>query len=113
VSLRRLPEFRATVPSKLSLCFAAGTPFVYGLEGDAADIARQSGGGVPFDPDDAESLADAIRSIVRLPATERGEVRRRLREHYETTFSPAVLLEHYARLVLGEPPHAGMAIDRA
>ncbi|HET7188798.1 MAG TPA: glycosyltransferase family 4 protein, partial [Gemmatimonadaceae bacterium] len=70
VSLRRSPAFRATVPSKLSQCFAAATPFVYGLEGEAAEVARKSGGGVPFDPDDPRSLAEAIRSILRLPHAE-------------------------------------------
>lgn len=103
VSLRRTPEFRATVPSKLSLCFAAGTPFVYGLEGEAASLATESGGGTPFDPGDPESLAQAIRSIVRLPAAEQAAVRGRLRSYYEAHFSPTVLLERYARGLLGDP----------
>ena len=102
VSLRRSPEFRGTVPSKLSLCFAAGTPFVYGLEGDAAQVAQLSGGGVAFDPGDAESLAEAIRLILRMPAADQLDLRRQLRRHYEMNFTPAVLLEQYERLVLGE-----------
>lgn len=102
VSLRRSPAFRATVPSKLSQCFAAATPFVYGLEGDAAEVARRSRGGVPFDPDDPLSLADAIRSILRVPDAERLALRQQLRRHYESEYSPAVLLEEYARVLLGE-----------
>lgn len=100
VSLRRSPEFEATVPSKLSLCLAAAAPFVYGLQGDAAEIARRSGGGFSFDPGDPVSLAAAIESAAAMSAEERVAVRTRLRRYYEEQFSPRTLLERYATLLL-------------
>lgn len=103
VSLRRSPEFRATVPSKLSLSFAAAAPLVFGLEGDAAAIAMDSGGGTPFDPSDPASLAGAIRSIIRLPQPDRDALRARLRAYYEANFSPEVLVERYAQVLIGTP----------
>jgi glycosyltransferase involved in cell wall biosynthesis len=104
VSLRRSPEFRSTVPSKLSLMFAAGAPFVYGLEGDAAAVAEQSQGGVPFDQGDPASVAAAIQTLSRMSDDERRTMRSRLREYYETRFSPFVILEEYARILLGAKP---------
>lgn len=103
VSLRRSPEFRATVPSKLSLCLAAAAPFVYALEGDAASIAEQSGGGVPFHPDDPASLVGAIEAVTRLSDDERIATRKRLRAYYEQRLAPSTLLKQYTRVLLLEP----------
>lgn len=103
VSLRRSPAFRATIPSKLSGVFAAGTPFVYALEGDAADAAEQSGGGVAFDPDDVESLATALQKLLCMSGEERTKLRSTLRGHYQAHFSSKVLLDRYEEIILRRP----------
>ena len=65
VSLQDLPIFRTTLPSKLQATFAAGRqPSSAALTGDAADVVRESGGGVvvtPGDPQGARGRDVAVR----------------------------------------------------
>lgn len=103
VSLRRSQEFAHTVPSKLYGSFAAATPLLFGLEGDARQIALTSGGGIEFDPDDPSSLADAVESLLALSPAEHAEMRRRLRQLYDTCYDRDVLLDTYRELILGDP----------
>jgi glycosyltransferase involved in cell wall biosynthesis len=100
VSLRPSPLFAVTVPSKLAFCFAAGTPILYGLQGEAATLAAESGGGVPFTPGDAGSLVAAVEKLLSASASEREQIRRRLRRYYEEYFARSTLLERY-RTILG------------
>lgn len=104
VSLAPSPEFAHTVPSKLVSSFAAGVPVLFGLAGEAAEIARGSGGGIEFDPLSPESFADGVERLLSLPAAERLRMREALRKVYSAEFDPAVLLERYRAILL--PPAA-------
>ncbi len=99
VFLRPSPLFRMSVPSKLSFCFGAGTPLLYGLEGESARIAAESGGALPFVAEDPASLAAAIRKLLATPPAERAAMRRRLRSYYENNFAREALLDRYVSLV--------------
>ena len=101
VSLRRDPLFSMTVPSKVSACFAAGAPILYALQGEAAEILEQSGGGIPFDPEVPASLAAAVRDLRQRDPRERMAMRERLHEDYRRQFEPRVLLRQYLDIVLG------------
>ncbi|MBA2686611.1 MAG: glycosyltransferase family 4 protein [Gemmatimonadaceae bacterium] len=99
VFLRPSPLFRMSVPSKLSFCFAAGTPLLYGLEGESARIAAETGGAIPFVAEDPASLVAAIRKLLATPPPEREAMRGRLRSYYENNFAREALLDQYVRLV--------------
>lgn len=98
VLLRPSPMFRMTLPSKLSFCFAAASPLLYGLEGESARIAAETGGGIPFEAENPESLAAAIRKLFALTPSERDEMRRNLRAFYEERFARETLIRRYVRL---------------
>lgn len=100
VCLAPSPEFLHTVPSKLVSSFAAGTPLLFGLAGEAAEIARASTGGIEFDPTSPSSFADAAQRLLVLPAAERARMREALRGTYEREYEPKVLLERYTRILL-------------
>jgi glycosyltransferase involved in cell wall biosynthesis len=102
VALEPGPMFRSTIPGKLTAALAAGTPLLYGLEGEAGDIARATGGGVRFDAADPASLAAAVRDLLARPAAERGEMRRALVRCYREQFARSVLIPEYVRLLV--PP---------
>lgn len=95
VSLRPSPLFRMTVPSKLAFCLAASAPILYGLEGEAAEIAAASGGGLPFQPGNPSSLAGAIRDLLARPDGERRRMRTALRDYYDRNFDRDLLLRRY------------------
>lgn len=107
VSLQPSPLFRMTVPSKLSFCCAAGAPLLYGLQGEAADMASETGGGVPYDPTDHVSLTSAVEQLLARSADERAVMRRNLRRYYEQNLARPMLLERYADIFLQRAARPG------
>lgn len=61
VSLKDLPLFHATMPSKVQAILACGRPVVISAPGDAAELVRASGAGLVAAPGDVAALAQAIR----------------------------------------------------
>jgi glycosyltransferase involved in cell wall biosynthesis len=113
VSLAPSPLFRMTVPSKLPFSFAAGAPVLYGLEGEAAGLAHESGGAVAFDPGDPSTLAAAVRRLLAADPAERLAMRRRLRAFYRENFSRERLLAEYAGVFAdGAPPLSAATRER-
>jgi colanic acid biosynthesis glycosyl transferase WcaI len=99
VALQPSPLFRMTIPSKLAFSFAAASPILVGLEGEAAQLAQESGGSFPFDPEDPASLVQAIRQLLELSAAERSSMSAELRNYYQKHFARNVLLEDYMTLL--------------
>ena len=105
VALQPSPLFRMSVPSKLLFSFAAGAPLIYALEGEAAEMARASGGAFEFEARSPESFAAAVRKLMDTPVAERNAMRSALRAHYRENFSSDVLLRKYLHVLapdLGE-----------
>ncbi|MGW5360158.1 glycosyltransferase family 4 protein [Actinopolymorpha pittospori] len=63
VTLKDLPLFRATMPSKLQAILATGNPVIVSAPGDSGDLARRSGAGIACAAGDSSELAHAIRSM--------------------------------------------------
>ena len=57
------PLLAQTVPSKFQSYLAAGVPIVAAVNGEAADIVRQSGAGIACAADAPSALAAAIRAL--------------------------------------------------
>lgn len=100
VSLQSSPFLRMTLPSKLPFAFAAGTPILAGLEGEAADVAKGSGGALLYDAAVADSLVDAIRKLLKKTDSERAEMGRCLQHTYNVSFLKERLLSSYAALLM-------------
>ncbi len=63
VPLRDVPLFDTFIPSKMFELMAAGVPIVASVRGEARGILERGGGAVVVDPEDAQAIADAIRSL--------------------------------------------------
>lgn len=63
VHLRKDPLFRITIPSKTQAYMAVGKPLLMAVDGDAADLVAQSGGGVVVNSEDAAALAEAAEAL--------------------------------------------------
>lgn len=61
VSLRDIPLFRSTIPSKLQATLAAGRPVIGAVTGDAAGVIREAGAGEVVTPGSATQLAGAVQ----------------------------------------------------
>lgn len=71
VTLRDLPIFRTTLPSKLVATLASGRPILGGLSGDAARLVIASGAGDVVTPGRPEQFAAAVERFVALTPAER------------------------------------------
>jgi glycosyltransferase involved in cell wall biosynthesis len=87
VSLRDLPIFRGTIPSKLQAALACGSPVVVSVPGDCAALVENNGVGLACPPDDWQALADRFHEASKLPAEEHAQMARRARMVYQTRMS--------------------------
>jgi len=89
VHLRKDPLFEITIPSKTQAYMAAGRPLLMGVDGDAAELVRQSGGGVVVESENAQALADAAERLAGAGAQELAAMGRQARRFYDEHLSLA------------------------
>ncbi len=99
VSLRDLPFFAGTIPSKTQALLAAGLPVIAAVPGDAADLVRRAGAGIVCPPEDVAALEAAFRHAAALPADRLAEMGRRARAYYEENLSMRTAIEEIEMIV--------------
>lgn len=82
VHLRRDPLFTITIPSKTQAYMSVGKPLLMAVDGDAADLVRESGGGVVAASEQAEAIAEAAQSLAALSSEARSAMGRRAQAYY-------------------------------
>ncbi len=108
VSLRDLPLFDATLPSKVQATLASGRPVIGAVRGDAARMIERSGAGPIVPPGDVAALADAIRSLHGLSEEARAALGRAGRQFYLDHLSGPVgstALSNLVRNAIGDLHH--------
>ncbi len=108
VSLRDLPLFDATLPSKVQATLASGRPVIGAVRGDAARMIERSGAGPVVPPEDAACLADAIRALYELSDTAREALGLAGRQFYLDHLSGPVgstALSNLVRNAIGDVGH--------
>ncbi len=87
ISLRNLPVFRATLPSKVQATLACGRPIICAVDGDAARVVRESRGGLAIAPESPAAMAEAILAVAKMSREERDEMGERGRRYYQQGLS--------------------------
>lgn len=87
VHLKDDPLFEITIPSKIQAYLFAGRPILCGVNGDASDIVREAGAGIPFLPQNPASLAEAILALRGLGEAGRRRMGEAGRASYQSIFS--------------------------
>jgi colanic acid biosynthesis glycosyl transferase WcaI len=87
ISLRDLPIFRGTIPSKLQAAMSCGSPVVVSAAGDCADLVERSGAGLAYPPENWPLLAGGFLSAASLSQADRVDMGRRARESYQAQMS--------------------------
>jgi glycosyltransferase involved in cell wall biosynthesis len=82
VTLRDLPVFRATIPSKLQAALSCGSPVVVSVPGDCAALVERGGVGFACPPDNWRALADRLLEAAALSPEDRAGMARRARQSY-------------------------------
>ncbi len=123
------PLFRITIPHKIFAYMACGKPILAAVEGDAADIVRNTKAGVTCAPCDAAVLAETLRRMSMMPQAERDALARngrhaavdeygrtRLAREIERMLEGAVTAERVRRVAIAprrelQSPQGGEVVD--
>lgn len=89
VTLKDIPIFRTTVPSKLQASLASGVPVITTVKGDVADLIERYDAGIVAEPENIDALATAFKEALNMPAHVRARMGMNARKLYE---------EHMSRL---------------
>ncbi len=87
VSLKDMPVFRGTIPSKFQAVLSAGVPVVTTVQGDVRGLVEDGDVGLTADAESVGSLEAAFRAAAGRSSEERAEMARRGRAMYDTHFS--------------------------
>lgn len=82
VHLKDDPLFRITIPSKIQAYLAVGRAVLVGVRGDAADLVRAAGAGIDCQPENPESISEAVEKLYRMPRALLDEMGDRGRRYY-------------------------------
>lgn len=96
VVLQRSALFRTVIPSKIFESLAMQRPVVLGVEGESEELVTQSGGGVSFEPENAQALAQLLAELADDPERVRA-MGVRGREFVVEHFDRTVLAGRFAR----------------
>jgi glycosyltransferase involved in cell wall biosynthesis len=100
VPLRAVPLFRSFIPSKMFEILACGRPILASLEGEAAEILRDSGAAIVVPPEDVEALAAALGRLAAEPPL-REELAGRGRPYVTEHFDRRALARRYIEILEG------------
>lgn len=87
VSLKDMPVFRGTIPSKFQAVLSAGVPVITTVQGDVRGIVEDDRVGLTADAESLSSLTEAFRRAAGLPSAERASMARNGRAMYDALFS--------------------------
>lgn len=90
ISLKDLPLYRITLPSKVQATMAAGRPIIVSAGGDAGKVVRDAGAGLSVAPGDSAALAVAISRAADSSADELKAWGEAARAYYDAHFSQAL-----------------------
>lgn len=82
VTLKDLPIFRVTVPSKLQASLASGVPVITTVKGDVAELLREHNAGIVAEPENVDSLTEAFATALKMTSAERAQMGANARKLY-------------------------------
>ncbi|MCG4455171.1 glycosyltransferase family 4 protein [Pseudomonas sp. MMS21-TM103] len=90
VHLKKDPLFTITIPSKTQAYMAVGKPILMAVNGDAADLVRDSGCGQIAESENPQAIADAALSLMQAGSDERNAMAINSRRFYQEKLSLSV-----------------------
>lgn len=87
VHLKKDPLFTITIPSKTQAYMAVGKPILMAVDGDAADLVRESNCGQIAESENPQAIADAALTLMHASAVERNAMAVNGRRLYQERLS--------------------------
>lgn len=100
VHLKNDSLFEITIPSKTQAYMLAGKPILMGVNGDSADIIREAGAGIVFEPENATSMAAAIIELKNKGKDLLNDFGRNAKEYYLKNFSLSVGVSEFSKIFI-------------
>ena len=98
VHLRKDPLFEITIPSKTQAYMTVGKPLLMAVNGDAADLVQQSGGGVVAESENSISLASAAETLQNLSPAERQAMGEKAQTYYRERLALSVGVSQFGKI---------------
>jgi glycosyltransferase involved in cell wall biosynthesis len=95
------PLFDITIPSKTQDYLASARPIIAAVNGETADLLRESGAAIIVPPGDPEALARAIVNMADTPTLERQRMASAGAEFYRSCLSFSEGIDRTVRLIEG------------
>jgi colanic acid biosynthesis glycosyl transferase WcaI len=99
VHLKDDPLFQFYLPSKVQAYLSIGKPIVMGVLGDAASIIEKSQCGIVALPENPQSIADAVISLVTLPKDELKNMGEKGKDFYYKEMSLEIGVTRFCSIV--------------
>lgn len=90
VHLKKDPLFTITIPSKTQAYMAVGKPILMAVDGDAANLVRDSGCGQIAESENPQAIADAALSLMQASSDERNAMAINSRSFYQEKLALSV-----------------------
>lgn len=100
VHLRKDPLFEITIPSKTQAYMAVGKPLLMAVNGDAADLVKQSRGGVFAKSENPQTLAHTAEQLANTSPDALAAMGEQAKEFYQQHLSLPVGVQHFGKLFL-------------
>lgn len=98
VHLKKDPLFAITIPSKTQAYMAVGKPILMAVDGDAADLVRDSYGGGIAESENPQSIADAALALMNASVSERNAMATSSRRFYQEKLSLKVGVSRFGEI---------------
>ena len=98
VHLRKDPLFEITIPSKTQAYMTVGKPLLMAVDGDAADLVKQSAGGVVAESENPQALASAAQALAESSQDTLAIMGQQAKEFYRQHLSLAVGVQRFSEL---------------
>jgi glycosyltransferase involved in cell wall biosynthesis len=93
VTMRRVPIFAVTVPSKLQAYLACGRPVLAAIDGEAAQIVTEAEAGLSVPAGDPDALAAAAIALADASSERRAAMGQAARAYFEREFARDATLD--------------------
>jgi colanic acid biosynthesis glycosyl transferase WcaI len=90
VHLKKDPLFNITIPSKTQAYMAVGKPLIMAVDGDAADLVRQSNCGLIAESENSQSIANAAESLANMCSSDLQNMGERASQFYQNNLGVKV-----------------------
>ena len=98
VHLRKDPLFEITIPSKTQAYMAVGKPLLMAVDGDAADLVNQTGGGVVAESESPQALAQAAQALASTGKDALAAMGQQAKAFYQKHLGLVVGVQHFGEL---------------